>query len=735
MKKWIFIIFAINLVARLVLINWHPATYTDSILYMGALDQVRGTIILPAYPFAIILLRRVFSDPVLSGRLVSILTAALAVFPLYGLTRIIYRRRAALFTILLYSVSPLIFRWSLRIFPHSLYALFVLLFLYGIFKYMESERAIYLAGGIFMGGLAVLTYPTGLVLVPVAVVALVGYFAGIEYREKRIKFTLIVFISGSIILAIACFMVSPFRNLIETSLTQVLSFFPVKLPPELLLWQLIFIWGVWLFLSLLIAFFLPGTVRKPGWWYRRPSVFLLLILSFGSFVFLHIWQHYLARSTWYQKGMLTSYQSLAGRWESWLTHYLYSYPYVLVYPVALAALLGLIMTIVKSRRLLRRWIWLAFFGYFLVGTFYALVVNKWWTPRYQYTLVVLALVPAGYGLSWLWGWKKIKWLGKSALFLCLFGSLIFTAFTIYWSRDSFADISRSSLYLKDHYLDRRIFTDELQKVGFWAKRPLRGYTRRSSSTMRKEDILILHGWHTNLRTEYDYLSRLYEMGVLKKFPVDLVPLMADDIVDWAGKRLRRRANAPVVWEERFEKQHIESWIIEIKERRDGEEDYIPPVSGNQEIGPALPGIEYADYFDIGVWEVQRKVKNGTVVVLEIAHARGGPAGAFRMEVFSDTDGDGIPDKRVERSPRFEKEKEGAWSRWEFIAPGGKIFVGSSWELGTWVYHIKPPGPAGELGEVMYYSRGGPPSHKADRIGKVKITFPGEKIGAGNSPEL
>ena len=437
MKKWIFIIFAINLVARLFLINWHPATYTDSILYMGALDQVRGTIILPAYPFAIILLRKVFSDPVLSGRLVSILSAALAVFPIYGLTRIIYEKRAALFTILLYSVSPLIFRWSLRIFPHSLYALFVLLFLYGIFKYIESTRVWYLAVGIFTGGLAVLTYPTGLVLAPVAVVALAGYFAGIEYRDKRIKFTLKIFIAGSIILTIVCFTLPEFRDLVQSSLKQVLSFFPVKLPPESLLWQLVFIWALWLFLSLLGSFFLPGPEANSGWWYKRPGVLLILILSFGSFIFLHIWQHYLACSTWYQKGMLTSYRSLAGRWESWLTHYLYSYPYVLVYPVALAALLGLIMTVIRSRKLLRRWIWIIFFGYFLVGTFYALVVNKWWTPRYQYTLVVLALVPAGYGLSWLWGWKKMKWFGRLALFICLSGSLIFSVFTIYWSRDSF----------------------------------------------------------------------------------------------------------------------------------------------------------------------------------------------------------------------------------------------------------------------------------------------------------
>ena len=51
--KWLLIIFAGNLLFRLLLINWYPATYTDSILYMNALDRVRGTIILPAYPFGI----------------------------------------------------------------------------------------------------------------------------------------------------------------------------------------------------------------------------------------------------------------------------------------------------------------------------------------------------------------------------------------------------------------------------------------------------------------------------------------------------------------------------------------------------------------------------------------------------------------------------------------------------------------------------------------------------------
>lgn len=723
MKKWVLIIFASNLLLRLLLLNWHPATYTDSILYMNALDRVRGTIILPAYPFAILIFRNIFEDPVLSGRLVSILAASLAIFPLYGVTRIIYREKAALFTILLYSVSPLIFRWSLRIFPHSLYALFVLVFLYGIYKYIENDRIIYLVGGIFAGGLAILTYPTGLVLVPVAVVAFAGYLARIEYRQSRLKFTGLILLGGAVILTTVNLLLPAFRKLIVLSLSRILIFFPLKLNPELILWQLTFLLAVWLFVSLVIGYLWSCPVRKSGWWYKRPITLLLLICAFASYVFLHIWQHYLARSTWYQEGMRSSYNSLGGRWESWLTHYLYSYPYVLVYPVAVAVALGLIMTIIRSRRLFRRWLWLLFYGYFLAGTFYALVINKWWTPRYQYTMVVLALIPAGYGLRLLWDWKKLKHIGRLALFICLASSLFFSIFVVYWSRNSFADISYSSLYLKDHYTDRRVYTDELQKVGFWAQRPLQGYTRRSSSNMREGDILVLHGWHTNLGTEYDYLNRLYEIEVLKKFPVDLVPLLADDVVDWAGKRLSRRANAPVVWKERFNKQHIESWIIDIKNRRDRNNTSFPREKEDQpDSDTSLPGTEYADYFDVGVWEVIPPIEKGREVTLEIAHARGGPTGAFRMEVFSDTDSDGIPDKRVARSPCFEKENEGEWSRWKFIAPGGKIFVGSSWDLGSWVYHLRPPWPSGEFGEVMYYSRGGLPSHKAHRIGQIKLSY-------------
>ncbi len=85
MKKWVIILFGTNLVFRLVFIGWHPAVYTDSIDYMTALDRVRGTIILPAYPFALKSLNHLTGDLQLAGRLVSIVFAALAVLVFWTL--------------------------------------------------------------------------------------------------------------------------------------------------------------------------------------------------------------------------------------------------------------------------------------------------------------------------------------------------------------------------------------------------------------------------------------------------------------------------------------------------------------------------------------------------------------------------------------------------------------------------------------------------------------------------
>ena len=726
MRKWVVLIFLLNLVLRLLLVSWHSACYTDSIYYMTALKGIRGTFILPGYPFALLILRWIVGDPELAGRLVSMIAASLVVFPLYGLARIIYDHRSALFTIMLYTVSPLIFRWSLRIFPHALFSLFVVLSLYLIFQYVKVGKVGFLVSGIFIGGLAALTYPNGIILFPVAVFAVLAYFLKVIINEHRGRMWGITWVGGYALLCIVFYAWPVFHSRSLFYLSQVLNIFPVKLPGPRNIWALVFILGVWTILSLLGNFLLPFGKAVRGWWYKRPAALISLGLGFGSYVFLYVWQRYLARSFWYQKGMETSWLSVGRRWDAWLIHYLYSYPYILTYPVAIFVFLGVIITIIRARKNTRLWFWLAFYSYFFAGVSYALVVNKWWTPRYQYSLLPFALIFAGFGLSFLFSIRKLRWLGIVSLSLCLAGSMIFTALVLYWSRDSFGDIKRTALYIKDNYPGRNLYTDQGAKTGFWSKRRLRGYKRARSSSLKAGDIVLLAGWHTNLNTEYAYLNRFFQTEILHRENSTIVPLLADDIVDWAGKRLRRRANAPVVWEQRFEKQYFESWVIEIKGSR-SEEKQAAFSSGKTStlFQPLLTTQEkQATSFDVGVWEVLEPMKKGERIRLEIAHAREGPLGSFWMEVYTDQNGDGLPDQLEAQSLLLEGTHPGQWSAWEFIAPAEKLFVGRRWKLGNWVYYQRTSWPHKELGEIMYYSRGGLPKHKANPvITNLKISFP------------
>ncbi len=725
MKKWLLILFGVSLLARLIFINWYPAVYTDSIDYMTALDRVRGTIILPAYPFALKVLDHLTGNRQLAGRLVSVIFASLAVFPLFGLAQTVYNRRTALLTVLFYTVSPLIFRWSLRAFPHGMYSFFVLLFLYGIFRAFEIRSPWWLAIGLFSGGVAVLTYPTGLVLVPAAAAAAFLYLLASAVREGSSRRVLVLFPAGWIVLGLGFFGLPPLRAAVASALDFLLNFFPANLPGPIPAWQLVFLGAGWGFLLLAGCYLLPLSGRKPGWWYRRPLALAALVFSSSPYAFLYIWQRYLAMSTWYQEGMRTSMRSLAGRWQIWLDYYLSAYPYVLVYPVAVLAGIGLILTVIRSGRSPLRRGWAIFFIYFFIAVFYTLVVNKWWTPRYLYMLTMASLPLAGYGADSLVAARKryIRLAGWVVVALSLLASAVFTGFVLYWSRESFADIKRSADYVREHLAGRPVYASELRKVGWWAQTPLRGYTSASRRSVRPGDYVLLVGWHTNLNTELRYLASRYPLREVNRERVEIRPLLADDIVDWAGRRLPRRANDPVCWRERFRLQSLESVIVEVLDPESGrglEEGKILTPSA---LGPWAEGEEHATYFDSGVWEVIPPPEEGTVVVVEMAHARAGEEGAFRFVVYADTEEDGIPDRLVAESTPLQAERPDQWSRWEFTAPGGRIFVGSRWQLGAWVFHGFPPWPEEGLGETMFYSRGGVPRSRARRISNLRLSFP------------
>lgn len=721
-KRWVLLVFGINLAVRLLFLQWHPAIYTDSVDYMTALDRIRGTIILPAYPFVLKQFSRLAGDLQLSGRLVSIIFASLAVFPLFGLTRIVYNRRAAFFTILFYSCSPLLFRWSLRVFPHGMYSFFVIFFLYGIFRAFEVRSPWWLAAGIFSGGVAILTYPTGLILVPAVAAAVFLYLLTAAARERLLRPILLLFPAGWALLALGFFLLPPLRQAVVLALDFLLGFFPISRPGPLLVWQLLFLGGGWALLLLSLSYLAPAPCRGFGWWYRRPLALLSLLISTGPYVFLHIWQRYLAMSTWYQEGMRTSFRSLAGRWEIWLDYYLAAYPYVLVYPVAALAGLGLILTVIRAARRPLRWWWAVFFLYFFAAVLYTLVVNKWWTPRYLYTLVAVSLPLAGYGVSSLISARKryVSLAGLIILVLSLIFSTVFTGFVLYWSRESFADIKRSADYIRENLSGRTVYCSELRKVGWWAKTPLRGYTQGSRGSVRPGDYVLLVGWHTNLDTERRYLASRYLLREVNKEQAEIRPLLADDIVDWAGRRLSRRANDPVCWDQRFNLQTLESVIVEVLDPETGRGMEEGKILSPSALGPWVSGEEQASYFDSGVWEVVPPPAKGSGVVVEMAHARVGEEGAFRFVVYADTEGDGLPDRLVAESPPQRADRPDQWSRWEFTAPGGRIFVGSRWQLGAWVFIGSPPWPEAGLGETMFYSRGGVPRSRSSRIGNLRL---------------
>lgn len=726
MKRWLLLIFALNLAARLLFLNWHPATYTDSVDYMTALERVRGTIILPAYPFALKELTRLTGDLQTAGRLVSIIFAALAVFPLFGLARSVYNRRAALFTVLFYTASPLLFRWSLRVFPHGMYSFFVFLFLYGIFRAFEIRSPWWLAAGVFSGGVAILTYPTGLVLVPVAAASVFFYFLLAAVRERPLRVTLPVFFTGWLLLALGFLFLPGAERPVVSAFDFLLGFFPVSLPGPELLARLLFLGAGWGLLFLVASYLLPAAGRKAGWIYRRPPALIALAASAGSYVFLYVWQHHLAMSAWYQEGMRTSMRSLAGRWEIWLRYYLAAYPYVLVYPVAVLAGIGLVLTLIRARRRAVLRGWTVFFLYFFAAYFYTLVLNRWWTPRYLYMVVGVTLPLAGYGADSLLRFRQpvLRRAGWAAIVLALAASAVFTGFVLYWSRDSFADIRRSADYIRENLAGRTVYSSELRKVAWWARTPLIGYTQQSRGRVRPGDYVLLVGWHTNLNTELRYLSSRYPLREVNRERVELRGLLADDIVDWAGRRLPRRANDPVCWDQRFNLQTLESVIVEVLDPETGRGMDEGKILTPSHFGLWAEREEHATYFDSGVWEVTPPPPAGTEVVVELAHARSGEEGAFRFVVYADTDGDGLPDRLVGESSLVRAEKADQWSRWGFTAPGGRIFVGSRWPLGNWVFFGHPPWPEEGLGETMFYSRGGVPRSRARRITNLRLSFPG-----------
>lgn len=671
---------------RLGLLNWNAAEYTDSIRWMNDLNwmhrvgwnqtvaswkqslsdglraisrggngewlrgiklvsvsgrEVRGGNDPPLYPAAILLFNLATGNREVAGKLVSILAASVAVFPLFCLARRVYGEKVGLYAILLYTVSPLVLRWSIRVMGEATYTLFMILCLWLFVEYFYSHRLKHLIGCLLAAAVAPLAHLPGRILI-VPAVFLFAYFA-------------------------------------------------VR--------------------SLIIAFRSPG--RRKTLLKALGLILIMLPLVFSVWAVNEIWYSHLARNLWYENQMKGCLDSVQPRLERWIREYVLIYPYVLTYPAALFLVIGIVRSFLPFLKKSIRKVWILLFLFYLVMIFAGVVISKWWTSRYLYSLIPFSLVVAAYGLETFRVRVFRVRLSVVFLIICLLFSAGFSVHALRCSRDSFGDVKRTALFIRDRLPPGggRVWTDETVKTGWWAKRPLRGYVTRNRHEVRPGDYVVLHSWGgTNIPRELAYLRRHFQIEITHEERAEVVPILADDI-------LSRGANSPVVAHHRFEKQKFQALVIKILRKRGAEEE--GEVSEGMTIyeGMLTQTVKQPGH-DVQIWKLNPEKKRSNDIILKTAHAAAGADGAFRLVAFADTDGDGDPDKLIARSPVFRVKEAGTWSTWSFHAEEEVIFVGQQWDAPSRVYYDAGSWPHDLLGNVMHYSNSG---EVPDRTVPFKIT--------------
>ena len=690
MKKWVWIIFFINLMVRLALLNWNAAEYTDSIRWMQDLDwmarvdlkqtvdswqqsfshgfqsilkggdskwldgikfasasghQVRGTNDPPLYPAAILLFNLATGDRETAGKLVSMLAASLTIFPLFLLARRVYGDRTGLSAILLYTVSPLIMRWSIRVMGEATYTLFMVLSLWLFIEYFYSHRIRDLIGSLLVAAIAPLAHMPGRVLIAPAVF-LYGYF---------VVYTIIM-----------AFRSKSRRKTLFKTVGLILILLPV----------IFAVWGV-----------------------------------------NEVWYSYLVRNLWYEDQMKACLDTVQRRIGSgWLGEYVFIYPYVLTYPVALFLLIGIVRSFFPFFKKNLRKIWILLFISFSLMIFAGVVISKWWTTRYLYALMPFSLIVAAYGIETFY--CRIGKIRLSAILLgiCLIFSTAFTIVALKYSRDSFGDVKRTALFLRDNLKNSRVFTDETMKTGWWAKRPLIAYSRHNKKRLRPNDYVVLHSWGgTNIPLELAYLRRRFDIEIVHEEKAEVTPFLADDL-------LSRGANAPVVAHHRFEKQKFLALVVKLLKEK-GERDVELSEGVTIYEGMLTYAIREVGH-NVQTWKIKPEKKRSDDIVLKIAHAAPGMKGTFRMVAYADTDNDGAPDKLIARTPFLEVKEAGSWSTWTFHAEEEIVFVGNMWYGSSLIYYDNGTWPTEVLEETMFYSNSGdiPTIKVAPKITNMLVYF-------------
>ena len=190
------ILILLGIASRIFLLSWFRGEYTDGIVQIQLFEN-RNTFFPPLYPLLIGWVQIVVQDPILAGRLVSLLASTLVLIPLYHLARRLFDDRVAWWAGWFYLAAAVPNRWSLRVMSDSLFAFFFMVGLLAFICSMEKPSATTIANLpkkmtkeftlalsrsrlrrwlyllIAAAGLATLTRYQGLALLPLILVSMV----------------------------------------------------------------------------------------------------------------------------------------------------------------------------------------------------------------------------------------------------------------------------------------------------------------------------------------------------------------------------------------------------------------------------------------------------------------------------------------------------------------------------------------------------------------------------------
>jgi 4-amino-4-deoxy-L-arabinose transferase-like glycosyltransferase len=401
-------------------------------------------------------------DPIMAGRVISVLAGLLCLHYLFSIARKVYGNDAAKFTAMLFIVFPLGVWVQTRVLTESLFLFASTATIYSFLKSWNNENRFDFLTLMTFSALCALTRPEGTLFGILVVIAGIRLF-----RQRR------------------------FSDLLYSI-------------PGLAFW-LVFISWIVEHSKRTVTY---GTVAADS------------ITTFSS-----------------------------ERSLSYLASYLGVYPYIFGY---VAFGLGF-LNLISPRKRNRNWtaIILAVNAVWLL----MLSVHWAWSTRFLLLPATLLLVESGEKIA------EIRNNLRPAYFRILttvtFTSLIALAsVSLYWQRDLFADCKEAALFIRSKRTNQRVFSDESIKTGYYLNAPVLNYSRTAS--YQPGDIITLHSFHTDLRSEMVELSRLHKLAFVYIAKAYTIPILANLPLERFSD-----TSSPLVLTERFRKQEFQSVVIQV----------------------------------------------------------------------------------------------------------------------------------------------------------------------------